>query len=151
MAENQASSESRPSPDTVRRINLSVPAADESVLRWFDVQDNKSISVRMIVREYIERHGFTDPMCLPVEQGPRRGRPPMGGAGQMTTYEQSKGLVLVNNDSADAEDDERDDAEVAAKIDERIESSSTAQPEPETSASSDDFQLDENGMPVIDY
>lgn len=139
MAENQASSESRPSPDTVRRINLSVPAADESVLRWFDVQDNKSISVRMIVREYIERHGFTDPMCLPVEQGPRRGRPPMGGAGQMTTYEQSKGLVLVDNDPADAEDDER------------IESPSTAQPEPETSESSDDFQLDENGMPVIDY
>lgn len=67
---------SAPENRAVRRFNLTVPMADESVIAWLDMQENKSVSVRTIVRDYITRNGYTDPLCLPVEQGPRRGRPP---------------------------------------------------------------------------
>lgn len=67
---------SAPESRAVRRFNLTVPMADESVIAWLDMQENKSVSVRTIVRDYITRNGYTDPLCLPVEQGPRRGRPP---------------------------------------------------------------------------
>lgn len=69
----------RKSPDTVRpqphRFRMNVPQADESVLAWMKVQDNPSLSLRMLVRENIERHGYIDVMNRPVDQLPKRGRP----------------------------------------------------------------------------
>lgn len=59
-----------------RRLRWSVPAADVSVNRWLDVQESISSSLRLLIRESIEREGYIDVVNKPVEQLPRRGRPP---------------------------------------------------------------------------
>lgn len=59
-----------------RRFRVSVPDADESVLAWIGAQSDLSASVRSLIREAIERHGYRDATCYPVVQQPRRGRPP---------------------------------------------------------------------------
>lgn len=59
-----------------RRFRVSVPEADESVLAWIGAQSDLSTSVRSLIREAIERHGYRDATCYPVQQQPRRGRPP---------------------------------------------------------------------------
>jgi hypothetical protein len=57
------------------RFRVSVPAADEAVLVWMNLQDNPSLSVRMLIRESIERLGYVDVINRPVVQLPTRGRP----------------------------------------------------------------------------
>lgn len=57
------------------RYRLSVPEADESTLAWIDAQLNLSYSIRMLIREDIQRNGCTDVSCRAVEQGAKRGRP----------------------------------------------------------------------------
>ena len=59
-----------------KRFRVSVPDADESVLAWIGAQSNFSESVRALIRESIERNGYRDATCYPVQQQPRRGRPP---------------------------------------------------------------------------
>lgn len=59
-----------------RRFRVSVPEADESALAWIGAQSDLSASVRSLIREAIERHGYRDATCYPVQQQPRRGRPP---------------------------------------------------------------------------
>ena len=59
-----------------RRFRVSVPDADESVLEWIGAQSDLSASVRVLIRDAIERHGYRDATCYPVQQQPRRGRPP---------------------------------------------------------------------------
>lgn len=59
-----------------RRFRVSVPEADESVLAWIGAQSDLSASVRSLIREAIERHGYRDATCYPVQQQLRRGRPP---------------------------------------------------------------------------
>lgn len=58
------------------RSRLTVPAADTSCQKWLELQDDHSVSVRLLIRESIERHGYVDVMNRPVDQLPRRGRPP---------------------------------------------------------------------------
>ncbi|SIO87037.1 hypothetical protein BQ8420_14785 [Nocardiopsis sp. JB363] len=59
-------------------MRLTVPAADESSQAWIDLQDDPSTSMRMLIRESIQRDGYVDVVNRPVEQQPRRGRPPKG-------------------------------------------------------------------------
>lgn len=59
-----------------RRFRVSVPDADESVLAWIGAQSDLSASVRALIRDAIERHGYRDATCYPVQQQPRRGRIP---------------------------------------------------------------------------
>ncbi|MDQ4489433.1 hypothetical protein RBS60_04370 [Sinomonas sp. ASV486] len=49
---------------------MSVPAADEAVVAWMELQDNPSLSVRMLIRESIERLGYIDVVNRPVAQLP---------------------------------------------------------------------------------
>lgn len=63
----------RPTP---KRFRVSVPETDESVLAWIGAQSDLSNSVRALIRESIERNGYRDATCYPVQQQPRRGRPP---------------------------------------------------------------------------
>lgn len=62
-----------------KRIRVNVPVADESVLAWFELQENHSLSVRQLIRESIERYGYVDIVNRPVAQLPKRGRPPVQG------------------------------------------------------------------------
>lgn len=60
---------------TAKRYRLQVPAADESVQKWLAEQINISTSLRQLIRDDIQKNGFTDVTCRAVEQGPKRGRP----------------------------------------------------------------------------
>ncbi len=65
-----------------RKIRWTVPAADTSVIEWLDQQENISQSLRLLIRESIQRDGYVDVYYKPVEQLPRRGRPPLESTGQ---------------------------------------------------------------------
>lgn len=64
-------------PAEPRRLRWSVPRADESTNRWLDVQHDISRSLQLLIRESIQRDGYIDVVNRPVEQLPRRGRPPL--------------------------------------------------------------------------
>jgi hypothetical protein len=59
-----------------RRLRWSVPRADVSTNRWLDTQHDISRSLWLLIRESIRRDGYVDVVNRPVEQLPRRGRPP---------------------------------------------------------------------------
>lgn len=75
-----------------RRFRVSVPDADESVLEWIGAQSDLSASVRALIRGAIERNGYRDATCYPVQQQPRRGRPPK----QLDQAEQSEQFVTID-------------------------------------------------------
>ncbi|GAA1457498.1 hypothetical protein NE857_21780 [Nocardiopsis exhalans] len=54
-----------------RRVRLTIPAADESSQTWIDHQDDASASMRMLIRESIQRDGYVDVVNRPVEQLPQ--------------------------------------------------------------------------------
>ena len=69
--QSKADTPAKPQP---HRFRVSVPAADEAVVAWMELQDNPSLSVRMLIRESIERQGYVDIVNRPVSQLPRRSR-----------------------------------------------------------------------------
>ena len=69
--QGKADTPAKPQP---HRFRVSVPAADEAVVAWMELQDNPSLSVRMLIRESIERQGFVDVVNRPVSQLPRQAR-----------------------------------------------------------------------------
>ena len=58
-----------------QRFRVNVPPADEAVTQWMAAQYNHSLSLRILIREEIQRSGFVDAMNRPVAQLPKRGRP----------------------------------------------------------------------------
>lgn len=59
-----------------KRYRFSVPHADVSINEWVENQSNLSMSLRMLIGECIERHGFGDYTCRIRTPGAKRGRPP---------------------------------------------------------------------------
>ena len=59
----------------MHRIRISVPEADAVVLKCIESQLNPSSSVRALIREDVQKNGFTDVTCRDVVQGAKRGRP----------------------------------------------------------------------------
>lgn len=59
-----------------KRYRFSVPHADVSINQWVENQSNLSMSLRMLIGECIERHGFGDYTCRIRTPGAKRGRPP---------------------------------------------------------------------------
>ncbi|MYR58909.1 hypothetical protein GTY54_22585 [Streptomyces sp. SID625] len=64
-------------PGEPRKVRWTVPAADTSVIEWLNEQADISQSIRLLIRESIQRDGYIDVYYKPVEQLPRRGRPPL--------------------------------------------------------------------------
>lgn len=91
-----------------KRIRVNVPAADESVLAWFELQENHSLSVRQLIRASIERDGYIDVINRPVAQLPKRGRPPVQGEEgfQVTTAEEHLAKVAAETERIQARADE---------------------------------------------
>ncbi|WP_309107646.1 hypothetical protein [Arthrobacter sp.] len=77
-----------------QRFRLSVPAADEAVLEWMNLQDNPSLSIRMLIRESIERLGYVDVVNRPVSQLPTRERP-VGPEEGSTRTERNAGTAVL--------------------------------------------------------
>ena len=57
------------------RFRFSVPVEDVSVREWVEKQHNLSMSVRQLIKDYIEANGYTDATCQPVSQVRGPGRP----------------------------------------------------------------------------
>lgn len=57
------------------RFRFSVPVEDVSVREWVEKQHNLSMSVRQLIKDYIEANGYTDATCQPVSQIRGPGRP----------------------------------------------------------------------------
>lgn len=53
----------RPAP---HRMRVSVPVVDETVLAWWEHQDDPSASVRHLIRADVEAHGITDAVNRPL-------------------------------------------------------------------------------------
>ena len=119
-AKTSAETTVKPQP---HRFRVSVPAADEAVLVWMNLQDNPSLSVRMLIRESIERLGYLDVFNRPVAQLPPRGRP-VGPEEESTETERHEetaaALVALVQKPAPKHDD--------------IHTSSSTAPEPEQPA-----------------
>lgn len=64
------------SKEPFKRYRFSVPHADVSINQWVENQSNLSMSLRMLIGECIERHGFGDYTCRIRTPGAKRGRPP---------------------------------------------------------------------------
>lgn len=79
-----------------QRFRVSVPETDESVLTWIGAQSNLSASMRTLIRDAIRRDGFRDATCYPVEQQPRRGRPPKSQVPDFSADEQDNESESVN-------------------------------------------------------
>lgn len=58
-------------------VRFSYPVADTSVAAWLASQDSVSESLRVLIRESIERDGYIDLANRPLTQQPRKGRPPL--------------------------------------------------------------------------
>jgi hypothetical protein len=116
------------------RFRLSVPAADEAVLMWMNLQDNPSLSVRMLIRESIERLGYVDVINRPVAQLPTRGRP--GGPEEESTERERKAetaafpVAWVQQVATPAEPTDLDLNQTAQRQDD-VHTPSSTTPEPE--------------------
>lgn len=56
---------------------------DDSVAEWMALQHDHSASLRLLVRESIQRDGYVDVVNRPVAQLPRRGRPSTGAEDEL--------------------------------------------------------------------
>lgn len=56
------------SKDNFKRYRFSVPNADTSVNDWIAVQTNLSMSLRLLIGEYIEKYGYEDATCRRKER-----------------------------------------------------------------------------------
>ncbi|AOY70878.1 hypothetical protein ARZXY2_1325 [Arthrobacter sp. ZXY-2] len=116
-----------------RRLRWSVPRADESTNRWLDEQYDISRSLQLLIRESIQRDGYIDVVNRPVEQLPRRGRPPQGEQDPGRTEDQAQAQDDGQDDS-DSQGESRDEAAVpvAAPSEpvQRVETAQAVQPPP---------------------
>ncbi|MFC7849360.1 hypothetical protein ACFUTU_12885 [Arthrobacter sp. NPDC057388] len=115
-----------------RRLRWSVPRADESTNRWLDEQYDISRSLQLLIRESIQRDGYIDVVNRPVEQLPRRGRPPQGEQDPGRTEDQAQDDEGQND--TDSQGESRDEAAVpvAASSEpvQRVETAQAVQPPP---------------------
>lgn len=61
--------------DSAKRYRFTVPSQDAYVQEWIEAQINLSTSIRTLIREDIQKNGYTDVTCREVEQRPKVGRP----------------------------------------------------------------------------
>lgn len=101
-----------------RRLRWSVPRVDVSTNKWLDLQNDISHSLQLLIRESIQRDGYIDVVNRPIDQLPRRGRPPQS---------ESVGDEPVEDHTAQSSSSETE-AQVSAPA---PTPAATAEPEPE--------------------
>ena len=110
-----------------RKVRWTVPAADTSVIEWLDQQDNISQSLRLLIRESIQRDGYIDVYYKPVEQLPRRGRPPL----ESTEQHEDDEVTTDRNPAARPVQPQPVVTDQADAVVEKTAPAPVAQPEPE--------------------
>lgn len=107
-----------------RRLRWSVPRVDISTNRWLDEQNDISHSLQLLIRDSIQRDGYIDVVNRPIEQLPRRGRPPQSDAAddpaeERSEYRAEDALVQEEPQSAPAEPGDEGDAQSAQEPQQR--------------------------------
>ena len=54
------------SKSNTQRYHFSVPISDIQVHEWIRCQNNYSMSLRIVIKDYIAKHGMIDSSCLPM-------------------------------------------------------------------------------------
>ncbi|MFE4332489.1 hypothetical protein ACFRQM_24615 [Streptomyces sp. NPDC056831] len=101
------------------------------MIEWLDEQENISQSLRLLIRESIQRDGYIDVVYKPVDQLPRRGRPPLESTEQRDDEESEvdrRPAVRSVQPRSAVTDDSDSDVDMAAPESEA--QRSTAKPEP---------------------
>lgn len=80
-------------------VKVGIPIADISVMRWLENQDNMSDSIRSLIRDDVERNGYSDVFCREVVPGAKKGRPSnaelqMRAEQKSGAFVESKGQVV---------------------------------------------------------
>lgn len=52
--------------DKTARYSFTAPLADKQIIDWIQTQQNLSLSLRLVIKDYIARHGVSDIMCMPM-------------------------------------------------------------------------------------
>lgn len=132
--------------ESPKRVRLSVPQADVSVIEWLAQQHEISLSLRILIKESIQREGITDVANRPVVQLPRRGRPvQISQAGVMPAAEAN--TAVADDDDVDADDDaaapESAHQQRAEAAQSQAQSQSQQEPKPEQTTASAEENADE--------
>lgn len=77
-------------------VKLSVPEDDTTVLEWLAVQVNMSDSIRSLIRDDVQKNGYSDLFCREVIPGAKRGRPTNAELQMRAEQEESVGSVTRN-------------------------------------------------------
>ncbi|MFG1857471.1 hypothetical protein ACGFJT_36940 [Actinomadura geliboluensis] len=78
-----------------------MPSADVSTNRWLDSQADISRSLKTLIRESIQRDGYIDVDNKPVEQLPRRGRPPQSETGEQHRFPRGQTLGVADTETGE--------------------------------------------------
>lgn len=101
-----------------RRLRWSVPAADVSSQQWLDAQDDIAASMRQLIRESIEREGYTDVYNRPVSLKPKVGRPPgstsMSSSSSASSSDSAAALPAHSSPGSEAEISDTEKSEQVA-------------------------------------
>lgn len=115
-----------------RRLRWSVPAADVSSQQWLDAQDDIAASMRQLIRESIEREGYTDVYNRPVSLKPKVGRPPgstnMSSSSSASSSDSAAAFPAHSSPGPEAEISDTEKSEQAAAT-QRAEASSDDSPQ----------------------
>lgn len=57
------------------RITASAPADDTQVAEWLKKQSNISMSLRILIKQFVATYGITDVSCMPLMFGNAQARP----------------------------------------------------------------------------
>lgn len=101
--------------DSAKRYRFTVPAQDEYVQQWIDAQINISTSIRTLIREDIQKNGYTDVTCREVEQRPKVGRPSAAEVEKRRLQELQE-MAHIQNDVSEDYADSYDKHVVASSV-----------------------------------
>lgn len=118
------------------RVRLAVPKDDVWVKRWIDEQQSPSVSIRALIRHYIETYGYGDMFSRPVEKLPRRGRPPGSGAARSEHHESVEFVESEDSEGSEGsvQTQQRREPQAHETEIESGEVSETSQPEQKTAS-----------------
>lgn len=116
-----------------KRLQVTIPICDTTVIEWLDKQESASESVRTVIKDYVVRHGMTDAACQP-----------MMIVGNIPEAASNDSETLEHNDSTDTA------VEKVLKTENASEMSAVVQEKYESSKLNDSEETFEEFRPVID-
>lgn len=119
--------------DKTVRYHFTAPASDTQIAEWVANQHNFSVSMRMVLKDYIARHGMTDASCLPLQFA--SDVVPISNANSTVVNESiDEPVISVKNES---EPEVKEEAKTEAKSEIEAEQAAIPEEKPKNSAAAD--------------